>query len=65
MVVAVLFIAGDQVPLMLFVDVVGKFGMVVLIQNGPTCAKFGVISVATCMVMLAVVAHCPADGVNV
>jgi hypothetical protein len=40
-VVAVLFIAGDHVPVIPFVEVVGKVNKAPA-QNGPTAAKFGV-----------------------
>jgi len=40
--VAVLLIAGDQVPVMPFVDVVGKAGIEAPLQYGPAAAKVGV-----------------------
>jgi hypothetical protein len=41
-VVAVLFIAGDHVPVTPFVEVVGKAGIAVPEQKGPTGLKVGV-----------------------
>jgi hypothetical protein len=43
-VVAVLLIeVGDHVPTMLFVDVVGKAGILCPLQYGPTCENVGVM----------------------
>jgi hypothetical protein len=40
--VATLFnVAGDQVPTILFVDVVGNDGILCPLQYGPTCANVG------------------------
>jgi len=64
-VVAVLFSAGDQVPVMPLVDVVGKAANVVPEHIGATAAKAGVTLGFTVMVLVAVVAHCPAVGVKV
>ena len=63
--VAVLFSAGDHVPLIPLVDVVGKGLKVAPAQTGATGAKVGVVLLFTAMVMVAMVAHCPAVGVNV
>lgn len=41
-VVAVLFMAGDHVPVIPLVEVVGKAGMDEPVQNGPTEANKGV-----------------------
>ena len=38
-----LSVAGDHVPTMLFVEVVGKDGILVPLQYGPTCANVGVM----------------------
>ena len=65
MVVAVLLIAGLQVPVMALMEVVGKAGIVAPEQYGPTAANAGVIFSLMVMVNVAVVAHCPASGVNV
>ncbi len=65
-VVAVLFTAGLQVPVMageLF-ELVGSVKLPPL-QIGATCVKVGVTGGFTVTVMVAVVAHCPAAGVNV
>ena len=63
--VAVLFKAGNQVPVMPLFDVVGNGARVPPTQIGGTCVKIGVTCEFTVIVIVAVVAHCPADGVNV
>lgn len=64
-VVAVLFKAGLQVPVMLLSDVVGKGAKTPPGQIGATGSKVGVTPGVTVMVRLVVVAHCPAAGVKV
>ena len=64
-VVAVLFTAGDQVPVIPFVEVVGRAGIAAPTQNGPTGVNVGVIFGFTVTVMVVGVAHCPAAGVKV
>ena len=61
----VLFNAGDQVPVMLFSEVVGNGAIVAPGQIGATALNVGVMAEPTVMVRLAVVAHCPEVGVNV
>ena len=61
----VLFNAGDHVPLMPFVDVVGNADSVAPEQIGATGLNVGVTFEFTVIVNTAVVAHCPAIGVNV
>ncbi len=63
-VVAVLFGAGDHVPVMLLLEVVGRVNEVPL-HTGPTCVNVGVVCGVTVTVSVAVVAHCPAAGVKV
>ncbi|MCY1547573.1 hypothetical protein D9M68_836410 [compost metagenome] len=63
--VAVLFKAGLQVPLMLLVDVVGSTASVPPEQMGAICVNAGVTLGLTVIVMLAVVAHEPGVGVKV
>ena len=63
--VAVLSKAGDQVPVMPFVEVVGNADKVAPEQIGATALKVGVIFGLTVIVKVVVVAHCPAVGVNV
>ena len=65
MVVVVLFNAGDHVPLIPLVDVVGNADSVPPEQIGATGLKVGVTFGFTVIVNAAVVAHCPAVGVNV
>jgi hypothetical protein len=57
--------AGDQVPVMPLVDVVGNVGATEPEQIGATASKVGVALGFTVTVNVAVVAHCPASGVNV
>ena len=63
--VAVLFKAGDQVPVMPFSDVVGKADSVAPEHIAATGLNVGVIFGLTVIVSVAVVAHWPAVGVNV
>jgi len=56
-VVAVLLIAGDQVPVMPFVEVVGNAEMLAPLQYGPTAANVGVTFELIVIVSVAVVAH--------
>jgi hypothetical protein len=57
--------AGDQVPVILFVEVVGNAERVVPEHMGFIAEKVGVILGFTVMVVVVVVAHNPAVGVNV
>ena len=50
--VAVLLIAGDQVPVILLVDVVGKAANVAPLQIAATCVNAGVIFGFTVMVIV-------------
>ena len=64
-VVAVLFIAGLHVPVIPFVDVVGKVEIIAPEQYGPTALKVGVIFELTVTLSVVEIAHCPAVGVKV
>ena len=64
-VVAKLFIAGDQVPVIAFVDVVGNAAMVSPEQTAATCVNVGVVLGVTVMVIVVVFAQSPAVGVKV
>ena len=64
-VVVVLFNAGNQVPVMPLLDVVGKADNVAPEQIGATAVNVGVVLGLTVTVKVVVVAHCPAVGVNV
>jgi hypothetical protein len=64
-VVAELLIAGDHVPVMPLLDVVGKADKVAPEQIGETCVNVGVIERFTVIDIVAVLAHCPAIGVKV
>ena len=63
--VAVLSRAGDQLPVMPFVDVVGRAGNTAPEHIGATGLNAGVMFGLTVMVSVAVVAHWPAAGVKV
>ena len=64
-VVAVLSKAGAHVPVIPLFEVVGKAVNVVPEHIGATGLNVGVIFGLTVIVNVAVVAHCPAVGVNV
>ena len=60
-----MIVAGLHVPAILLLEVVGNNGAVEFWQSGPTCVNAGVTFGVTVIVKVAVVAHCPAVGVNV
>ena len=60
-----MFSAGDQDPVMPSLEVVGNGFNVAPEQIGATALNVGVMFGLTTMVSVAVVAHCPAVGVNV
>lgn len=62
---AVLFIAGLHVPMMLLVDVTGRAGIEAPAQYGPTELNTGTVFGVIVIVREAVVAHWPELGVNV
>ena len=64
---AVLFNDGDQLPVIgvALVDDVGNGDNVAPEQMGATALNVGVMFGLTVIVNVAVVAHCPAVGVNV
>jgi hypothetical protein len=64
-VVVVLSNAGDQVPVISLVDVVGNADKLAPEHIGATAVNVGVTSGLTVIVTVAVVAHCPASGVKV
>ena len=63
--VAALFKAGAQVPVIPLVDVVGSAAKAAPEHIGATAAKVGVIFGLTVIVKVVVVAHSPAVGVKV
>jgi hypothetical protein len=63
-VVAILFAAGDHVPLIPLVELVGSVKASPL-QIGPTGLNVGSAFELTVTVIDAVLAHCPMVGVNV
>ena len=63
--VVLLTVAGFHVPVMPFVDVVGKTGDALPEHIGATAANVGVVCGVTVTINVLVVAHCPAEGVNV
>jgi hypothetical protein len=56
-VVAELFITGDQLPDIPLFEVVGKGGIEAPEQYGPTCVKVGVVGALIVIVIVVVVAH--------
>jgi hypothetical protein len=60
-----LLMAGDQVPVYPFREVVGKPAKLDPEQIGATAANVGVILGFTVMTKDVLEAHCPAAGVNV
>ena len=65
MVVAVLFNAGDQVPVIPLFEVVGNALNIAPEQIGATPVNVGLTNEFTVIVNVCVVAHNPAEGVNV
>ena len=65
MAVAVLIVPGLHVPVMPLLDVVGNTGAVLFWQSGPIGVNVGVICGLIVTVNDALIAHCPAAGVNV
>ena len=63
-VVTVLFIAGDHVPVIPLLDVVGKAANVAPELTAATCVNVGVVFGVTVMVMVVVLAHNPVVGVK-
>ena len=57
--------AGDQLPVMPLLDVVGSAVSGAPEQIGSTAVKVGVMFGLTVIVKVVVVAHCPAVGVKV
>ena len=60
-----LTVAGLQVPVIPFVEVVGRVGATDPVQIGFTAAKVGMMLELTVTSNVVVVAHCPTAGVNV
>ena len=66
MVVAVLLIAGDHVPVIPLLEVVGNAANAPPLHIGETAVKVGVVGEEfTVIVKVVVVAHCPTVGVKV
>ena len=63
--VAVLSSAGDHVPVIPLLDVVGSAFNIPPEQIGPTALNVGVTLGLTTIIKVDVVAHCPAVGVKV
>jgi ABC-type uncharacterized transport system permease subunit len=61
----VLLIAGDQVPEIPLVELVGSGGIVVPKQNGPTCVNVGIIFGVIVIIIVWVVAQRTVVGVKV
>ena len=62
---AVLFNAGDQLPVIPLVEDVGKAASVVPEQIAATELNAGTISGSTVIINVVVTAHCPVSGVKV
>jgi hypothetical protein len=65
MVVAILFNAGDQVPVMPLLDVVGNAERTAPEQIGATAVKVGMTFGLIVIINVVGVAHCPVVGVKV
>lgn len=63
--VAVLIVAGFQVPVILLFDVVGSAGAAEFWHKVPIAGKVGVALELTTMVMVVPALHCPPVGVKV
>ena len=61
----VLIVAGLHVPVIPLLDVAGREGAALFWHNGPICVNAGTTCVLMVTLSVAVVAHCPAFGVNV
>jgi hypothetical protein len=64
-VVVLLTVAGDHVPVIPFVEAVGRTGATDPLQIGAITANVAVMLELTVISNVAVVAHCPAFGVKV
>ena len=58
-------VAGDHVPVMPLLEVVGKTVGVAFWQKGPEGLNVGVMFELTVTLMVVLVAHCPAAGIKV
>ena len=58
-------VAGDHVPVIPSMEVVGKVAAGSVSHKGPTFEKVGVVAGVTTTVIVADVAHWPASGVKV
>ena len=66
MVVVVLSNAGDQIPVIPLLDVVGKAAKTLLGHIGATFGNVGtIVNGNTCIVIVTTPAHTPGVGVNV
>jgi hypothetical protein len=64
-VVAVLIVAGFQVPVIPLLEVVGKTGAALFWQSGPIASNVGATWSPMVILKVAVVPHCPPLGVKV
>ena len=62
---AVLMVAGLHVPGIPLLDVVGNVGAALFWQSGPIAVNVGVTCGLIVTLKVAVIAHCPAEGVKV
>jgi hypothetical protein len=61
----VLMVDGLHVPVMPLLDIAGNAGAAAFWHSGAIAVKVGVICGLIVTLKVAVVAHCPADGVKV
>jgi hypothetical protein len=57
--------AGDQVPVIPLMEVVGKADKVAPVQIAATCVNVGMVGVFTVIIIVCETAHCPEEGLKV
>lgn len=62
---AISIVEGDQLPEYPSMDVDGKLGADAIVHKGPMLEKVAVLGAFTVMLIVVLLAHCPASGVNV
>jgi hypothetical protein len=58
-------VAGDHVPEYPSMEVAGKLGAEAVVQSGPIAENVAVVGAEIVMLIVVLLAHCPASGVNV
>jgi hypothetical protein len=64
-VLAVLIVAGFQVPVIPLLEVAANVGAIAFWHNGPICVNVGMIELLIVMSIVTTDAHCPVFGVKV